>query len=98
MQGKIEFFLLMELQGFLMAKCELSVEPSKVRHTSCHGDHRFTREWCRAAGYEGDADELVALFDSHGLTCDCEIVYNADPEVLCPDEETLEQPPSSQVH
>ena len=60
---------------------DISVEGGGVRVVGCDHTHRHSARWLQLHGF--DVDEALALLENYGgRGCDCEIVFNVDPEVL----------------
>ncbi|MEY2539317.1 MAG: hypothetical protein QOG67_3057 [Verrucomicrobiota bacterium] len=63
--------------------CDLLAGPSGCNFREgpvwdCHGDHRFSRKLLPTFGV--DVEASVEFFVEHGGHCDCEVLFNLNPE------------------
>ena len=74
-----------DLFDYLDAEIEFS-EPASggLRVEGCDGTHRLTREWAARRGLgDLETEDLLALLAEHGgQCCDCEALFNAEPQLL----------------
>jgi hypothetical protein len=55
----------------------LSPEDNSIPAQGCHGTYRFSESILIAAGFErAELDDIIAVLQSKGGFCDCEVLYN----------------------
>ena len=60
---------------------DISVGAGDVRVVGCDHTRRHSTRWLQLHGF--DVDEALALLTNHGgCCCDCEMLFNVDPEAI----------------